>query len=79
MAACPWKWRLMVLVHKLGMFRSILKGGIFCFSVFNLCVVLVLFSTVPFLLQSNMESLDTVIQLSVNDLRAQKESTGDVG
>lgn len=55
------------------------QGRDFCFGVFNLCVVLVLFSTVvPCLLQSNMESLDTVIQLSVNDLRAQKEPTGDV-
>lgn len=42
----------------------------FCFDVFNLCVVPVLFSTVPFLLHSDVESLDTVIQLSVNDPRA---------
>lgn len=60
----------MVLVQKLGMLWLIVKGGIFCFGVFNLRVVLVLFSTVPLILESNMESLDTVIQLSVNDLRA---------
>lgn len=35
--------------------------GSFWFSVSHLCLVLVLFSVVSFLLLSNMKSLDTVI------------------